>query len=71
MQSKATTSSKKISLRLVGLDGNAFSLMGAFQKQARKENWSAAEIDTVLKEAQSSDYSHLLSTLAKHCHNPL
>ena len=30
---------KKINLKLVGLDGNAFSIMGAFQRQARKENW--------------------------------
>jgi len=70
MKSKETAA-KKVNLRLTGLDGNAFSLMGAFQRQARKEKWAPAEIDSVLKDAQSSDYSHLISTLANHCHNPL
>ena len=27
---------KKVKLKLVGLDGNAYALMGAFQRQARK-----------------------------------
>ncbi len=59
---------KKVNLELVGLDGNAFSVMGAFQRQARREKWTKEEIDTVLQEAMSSDYNHLLATIAKHCH---
>src|SRR5262245_8104063 len=31
---------KKVKLQLVGLDGNAFSLMAAFQEQAQNEKWS-------------------------------
>ena len=62
---------KKVNLKLVGLDGNAFSVMGAFQRQARKEGWTTTEIDTVLKDAMSSDYHHLLATIAKRCHNPI
>lgn len=58
---------KKVKLRLVGIDGNAFALMGAFQQQARKEKWTKEEIDTVLNEAMSGDYDHLLTTLADHC----
>ena len=58
---------KKINLTLVGLDGNAFSLMGAFQRQAKEEGWSKEEIDLVLKEAKSSDYDHLVATLDAHC----
>ena len=54
---------KKITLTLVGLDGNAFFLMGAFQRQARKEGWSQEEIDAVIKEAMSQDYDHLLAVL--------
>jgi hypothetical protein len=61
---------KKVNLKLVGLDGNAFSIMGAFQRQARKENWSKEEIQSVLDDAMSSDYDHLLYTIANHCHNP-
>jgi len=58
---------KKISLSLVGLDGNAFSLMGAFSRQARREGWSKDEINEVLQECQSGDYDHLLTTLMDHC----
>jgi len=61
---------RKITLRLVGLDGNAFFLLGAFRRQAKKEGWTKDEIDKVLKEAQSSDYNHLLATLADHCDPP-
>lgn len=55
---------------MVGLDGNAFSIMGAFQRQARKEGWTKEEINEVLDEARSKDYSHLISTIANHCVNP-
>lgn len=60
------TVNKKVKLKLVGLDGNAFVLMGAFQRQAKKEGWTKEEIDLVLRDAMSSDYSHLLCTLAEH-----
>ena len=58
---------KKVNLQLVGLDGNAFVLLGAFQRQARKEGWSAEEIKDVLDECKSGDYDNLLRTLMKHC----
>jgi len=58
---------KKVKLTLVGLDGNAFSLMGTFKSQARKEGWTKEEIDEVIKECTSSDYDHLLQTLIAHC----
>lgn len=58
---------KKIKLKLVGLNGNAFYLMGAFQNQAQKEKWTKEEIDVVMKECMSRDYSHLLATLMKYC----
>lgn len=58
---------KKVNLCLVGLDGNAFSLMGAFSRQARKEKWTSEEINEVLNDATSGDYNHLLGVLASHC----
>jgi hypothetical protein len=64
------TIKRKITLRLVGLDGNAFVLMGAFSRQAKTEGWTKDEIDGVLREAQSRDYDHLLATLADHCEDP-
>jgi hypothetical protein len=58
---------KTVNLQLVGVDGNAFSVIGAFTKQAKKEKWSKEEIDAVLQEAMAGDYNHLLSTIAQHC----
>jgi len=58
---------KKVKLTLVGLDGNAYFLMGAFYRQARKEGWTKVEIDEVLTECKSGDYDHLLQTLMAHC----
>ena len=57
---------KTVQMDLVGLDGNAFSLMGAFQRNARRQGWSADEISTVINECMSGDYDHLLSVLVTH-----
>jgi hypothetical protein len=58
---------KRVTLNLEGLDSNAFGLMGAFQRQAKREGWSAEEIKAVMTECQSGDYNHLLSTLMNNC----
>ena len=58
---------KKVKLQLVGLDGNAFALMGAFQRQAHKEDWTKEEIEAVLDDCKSGDYNHLLCVLMSHC----
>lgn len=57
---------KKVQMTLVGLDGNAFSLMGAFQKNARRQGWDKEEIDKVLTECRSGDYDNLLCVLMDH-----
>ena len=59
---------RKVKLTLVGLDGNAFALMGAFSKAARRQGWTKEEIDDVLNEARKGpDYDHLLATLMENC----
>ena len=62
---------KKVKLKMVGLDGNAFAVLGAFQSQARRDGWSQTEIKDVLDKAMAGDYSNLISTIASHCNNPL
>jgi len=61
---------KKVKLQLVGLDGNAYSVMGAFQRAARREGWSQEEIKVVLNEAMSGDYNHLLATIMDNVEDP-
>jgi len=58
---------KKVKLNLVGLNGNAFALMGAFQKQAQREKWTKDEIKAVLDKCTSGDYDNLIVTLWEHC----
>ncbi len=58
---------KKVKLKLKGIDGNAFSIMGAFSGAARKAGWTEEETNKVLNEAMSDDYNHLLSTIQAHC----
>lgn len=58
---------KTLNLELVGVDGNAYAVMGVFSRQARREGWTQEEIDLVLEEAQSGDYDHLLSTIMTYC----
>jgi hypothetical protein len=60
---------KKVRLTLVGLDGNAFALMGAFARAARKEGWTKEKIEAVMTEAQSGDYNNLIRVLSDHCEN--
>ena len=52
-----------VKLELVGIDGNAFALMGAFRKAARRQGFEQDKIDKVILECQSSDFNYLLQTL--------
>lgn len=47
-------------------DGNAFSVLAAFRKNARRQGWTEDEIDKVVGAAKSGDYDHLLATIFKH-----
>jgi len=58
---------KTVNLDLVGVNGNAFMIMGVFGRQAKKEGWTKKEVDSVLSEAKSGDYDHLLATITNHC----
>lgn len=64
------TPPKFVKLTLVGLDSNAFFLMGEFRYRAKKQGWTDAEIDKVIEECESRDYQHLLATLQTHCIEP-
>lgn len=46
---------------LVGVNGNAFAIMGYVIKAMKETGKSKEEIDTYQKEAMSSDYDNLIS----------
>lgn len=56
-----------VKLNLVGKDGNAFALLSLFRRTALKQGFTNEQIEPVLKEAQRSEYYHLLSTLMNNC----
>ncbi len=58
---------KKINLDLTTVDGNAFFIMAAFSKQAKREGWPKNEIQAVIDESTEGDYNHLLRTFMRHC----
>ena len=45
---------------LVGIDGNAFAIMGYVRDAMRKEGCSLEEQKAYTEDAMSGDYSHLL-----------
>lgn len=54
---------KKVKLKLAGLDGNAYFLVATFINTARKQGTPPEEIDAVIKDCASSNYNHLLCVL--------
>mgnify|MGYP001615907268 CR=1 FL=1 len=58
---------KKVTLDLVGLDGNAFALMAQFSRQARRESWTPEEIKEVRDKAMAGNYDNLLCVLQEYC----
>ena len=51
---------EKLKVKLVGEDGNAFSIMGRVTNAMRKANYSKEEIKEYQDEATSGDYNNLL-----------
>jgi hypothetical protein len=58
---------KTVNLDLIGVDGNAHAIIGAFGKQAKIDGWSHQEIELVLEVALKSEYVNLLATIENHC----
>jgi hypothetical protein len=61
---------KKVKMELVGLDSNAYAIIAAFIRAARKQGWTHEESKAVIDEATSSDYNHLLATIVCHTESP-
>jgi len=51
-----------VKVRLVGKDGNAFTILGLCQRAAKNAGLPAEEISAFFAEAQAGDYNHLLAT---------
>jgi len=47
-------------------DGNAFAILGACSKAARRAGWTPEQMQAFLGEAKSGDYDHLIQTVMRH-----
>lgn len=56
---------KKPKLKLVGEDGNAFSILARARSAAWRAKWPAERIQAMLTDAMSSDYDHLLYVMMR------
>ena len=56
----------KPKLKLSGLDGNAFAILGRAKKEAKQAGWSKEQIDKYMTEAMDGDYDHLLQVTVNY-----
>ena len=56
----------KPTVKLVGKDGNAFSILGRVRKALRRAGQEDL-IEEFTNEATNGDYDHLLQTVCKYC----
>lgn len=55
----------KIKVKLVGMDGDAFAILGRVREALRKAGVDPVERVAFSKEAMSGDYSNLLATCTR------
>lgn len=58
---------KRPRVKLVGTDGNAFSIIGKVSSALRKAGYSPEQIAEFRSEAMSGDYNNVLVTAMKWC----
>ena len=58
----------KPTVKLIGQDGNAFSIMGNIKQALKRAGADKEYIDKYLKEAISGNYNHLLTVSMKYVH---
>jgi hypothetical protein len=56
----------KPEVKIIDRDGNAFSILARCQSAARRAAWDERYLEEFLDEATSSDYNHLLRTVATY-----
>ena len=55
-----------VTVRLIGEDGNAFSILGRIRMALSKAGYDKEFIDKFTAEATSDDYNHLIATACKY-----
>lgn len=53
-------------LQLIGVDGNALSLIGRAVKAGKKLGWSPTQVTWFIDKCKSGDYDNVLRTIMEH-----
>jgi len=53
----------QLSVKLIGVDGNAFSIIGQCKAAMMKAKWPRDKMDAVVNDMMSGDYDHLLQVV--------
>ena len=59
----------KPTVELVGIGGNAFSIIGTVQRELQRAGNSSDIIEAFQKEAMSGDYEHVIATAVAYTEN--
>jgi len=70
IEAERTEAVRKVKMRLVGEDGNAFAILGRLQRAAKASGWTREEIKAVTDDAASGDYDHLLAVMMEYVDEP-
>ena len=54
-----------IRVKIIGEDGNAFSILAAVRRGLKRAEVENSEIDLFVEEATNGDYNHLLKTVTE------
>ena len=57
---------EKPEVKLIGEDGNAFSIMGRCHRAAKDAGWTEDKWKEIQNEMMAGDYDHLLYTAMNH-----
>ena len=55
-----------VKVKLVGIDGNAFSILGNVQRAMKRAGLTTEQIAEFNREAMGADYNHLLATCMRY-----
>ena len=58
----------KPTVKLSGIDGNAFSIMGTVAKALRKAGFPKEHVDKYIEESTAGDYNNLMRIAHKYAH---
>lgn len=61
------TTHRRLPVDLTEIDGNAFFIIGALRKAAKRAGWAQAEIDDMTNRLKAGNYDDLVRVAMEYC----